>query len=117
MRAKFRLLGHILTIYRLFRLFVGKFSGFKFLQAPSEKGSPALDNNATYIYEAEDDLDQCLYYLRTLSNILRWSSDSMWTTLSEKTILTDRANPTLYRISKYLFSLERSNILTRSSGP
>lgn len=76
-----------------------------------------MDSNATYVYEAEDDLDQCLYYLRTLSNILRWSSESMWTTLSEKTILTDRANPTLYRISKYLLSPERSSILTESSGP
>lgn len=77
---------------KLFHIFVEKFSTFKFLQT-----SP--DNNIIHIYNDEDDLDQCLYYLRTLSNILRWSSDSLWAILSKNIISTDPAHPALYRIT------------------
>jgi hypothetical protein len=70
--------------YRLFHLFVAKFSGFSFLQTLPE-GSNFLDSDVQ-IYADEDDLDYCLYYLRTLSNILRWSSDSMWAALAQNSI-------------------------------
>lgn len=96
-------LGRLLISRRLFHLFVNKFSEFSFLQAFSEKSSATAENSIIHIYEDEDDLDQCLYYLRTLSNILRWSSDSMWTALSKNTISTDPTKLTLYRISKHLF--------------
>jgi hypothetical protein len=52
------------------------------------------------IYASEDDLDQCLYYLRTLSNMLRWSSDGMWAALAQNSISTDSSHQSLYRISK-----------------
>jgi len=55
-------------------------------------------------YNEEDDLDQCLYYLRTLSNILRWSSDNMWAALAENTISTDPSYRALYRISEFSMS-------------
>lgn len=51
-------------------------------------------------YAEEDDLDQCLYYLRTLSNILRWSSDNTWAALADNTISTDPSYRDLYRISE-----------------
>jgi len=54
-------------------------------------------------YSEEDDLDQCLYYLRTLSNILRWSSDNMWAGLADNTISTDPSYRALYRISQFTF--------------
>lgn len=65
-----------------------------------------LDNNV-YIYQDEDDLDQCLYYLRTLSNILRWSSDNMWAALAENTISTDKTYRALYLTSKYSLSMRK----------
>lgn len=52
-------------------------------------------------FGSDDDFDQCLYYLRTLSTMLRWSSDSMWAALAENTILIDTSHPSLYRISEF----------------
>ena len=89
-----------LTYFRLFHLFVAKFSTFEFLQAAPEGHSQFLDGHAQ-MHSEEDDLDQCLYYLRTLSNIFRWSSDGMWAALAENTISTDASHRSLYRISEY----------------
>lgn len=92
----------LLTCARLFHLFVAKFSVFGFLQTVTEapKITPAVLDSGIHLYTEEDDLDQCLYYLQTLSNILRWSSDSMWAALEENTISTDRSHQSLYRISE-----------------
>jgi hypothetical protein len=92
----------MLITFRLFHLFVGKVSEFEFLQTSPEQGSTAVDNSSIQIYKDEDDLDQCLYYLRTLSNVLRWSSDNMWAILSRTVISTDPTHVSLHRISKYL---------------
>jgi hypothetical protein len=89
----------MLTRVRLFHLFVSRFSSFSFLQTLPEEGSAFMDSEVQ-IYASEDDLDQCLYYLRTLSNMLRWSSDSMWAALAQNTISTDSSHKSLYRISK-----------------
>lgn len=85
-------------IDKLFHLFVAKFSGFTFLQIPPGNDHSQLTSDLR-IYADEDDLDQCLYYLRTLSNILRWSSDSMWAALAENTISTDTSHRPLFRIT------------------
>ena len=90
---------HVLTKPRLFHIFVSKFSDFDFLQKISENSSSFLDGEVRK-YTDDDDLDQCLYYLQTLSNILRWSSDNMWTALAENTISTDSSHLSLHRISK-----------------
>jgi hypothetical protein len=89
----------MLTNLRLFHIFVSKFSGFDFLQTISEDSSSLLDGEVRK-YTDDDDLDQCLYYLQTLSNILRWSSDNMWAALAENTISTDTSHFSLHLISK-----------------
>lgn len=83
---------------RIFHLFVAKLSKFPFLQTLNGENPTYLDSTVR-LYDVEDDLEQGLYYLRTLSNILRWSSDSMWAALAENTISTDASNKALYRIS------------------
>lgn len=88
--------------FRLFHLFVAKFSGFSFLESMSEEGSASMDKDMQ-IYATEDDLDQCLYYLRTLSNLLRWSSDGMWGALAQNSVSTDSEHSSLGRISKSPF--------------
>ena len=90
----------MLTCFRLFHLFVAKFSAFEFLQTAPD-GDTQFPGSHVRMYSDEDDLDQCLYYLRTLSNILRWSSDGMWAALVENTISTDKSHRSLYQISKY----------------
>ncbi|KAL2064802.1 hypothetical protein VTL71DRAFT_3942 [Oculimacula yallundae] len=85
-------------IERLFHLLVSKFSTFKFLQTLTEEGSTYQDSTVQ-TYSSEDDIDQCLYYLRTISNILRWSSDSMWAALAESSVSTNASHPSLYHIT------------------
>jgi hypothetical protein len=85
---------------RLFHLFVAKFSSFGFLQTAPDESSDLMNGNV-HLYADGDDLDQCLYYLRTLSNMLRWSSDSMWAALTENSISTDKSQLSLYKISLY----------------
>lgn len=89
----------LLTFNRLFHLFVAKFSSYTFLHTSYENASTAahLDLRA---YNDEDDLDQCLYYLQTLSNVLRWSSDNTWSTLAHNTISTEKTHQYLYQISE-----------------
>jgi hypothetical protein len=40
----------------------------------------------TMEFKSTDDLDLCLYYLRTLSNIYRWAPDAFWDMLARRTI-------------------------------
>lgn len=56
-------------------------------------------------YTEDDDLDQCLYYLQKLSNVLRWSPDVTWAALARNVISTDRSHPLLYHISKMLMKV------------
>jgi hypothetical protein len=53
-------------------------------------------------YGEDDDLDQCLYHLQKLSNVLRWSPDATWAALARNIISTDKSHPSLYLISKLL---------------
>lgn len=102
----------MLTCTRLFYLFVMKFSSFDFLQSLPGAGPDGLDNKFEQ-YGSEDDIDQCLYYLRTLSNMLRWSSESMWAALADNNISTEKAaHPSLHRISMFMskFSWYFSNV-------
>ena len=91
---------------RLFHLIVAKFSSFGFLQTAPDESSDLMNRNV-HVYTNSDDLDQCLYYLRTLSNMLRWSSDSMWAALAENSISTDKSHLSLYKISLYPHPLHK----------
>ncbi|KAM3070867.1 hypothetical protein ACMFMG_009784 [Clarireedia jacksonii] len=91
-------LQSLLGIDKLFHLFVGKFASYKFLQSKFEDASTSALHNLR-VYRDEDDLDQCLYYLQTLSNILRWSSDNTWAALAHSTISTEQSHRPLYQIT------------------
>ena len=60
---------------RLFNLFAKKLLSFQFLQGPGMRdanGSP----NHRHKFTPEDDLDVCSYYLQTLSNVLKYSTEA-----------------------------------------
>ncbi|KAI1005338.1 Protein dopey [Podosphaera aphanis] len=78
-------LQNLTGIEKLFHIFVIKFSQFDFLQRLPRDPKDSLKED-TLIYRGEYDLDQCLYYLRTLSNVLRWSSESAWAALAMNNI-------------------------------
>ncbi|EPE29628.1 hypothetical protein GLAREA_00788 [Glarea lozoyensis ATCC 20868] len=87
MTAKMWLQG-LTGLDKLFNLIIRKLGNFECLQRSSltETNSTTV---SSHIYTQEDDLDQCFYYLQTFSNILRWSSDSMWAALAQNTITAE----------------------------
>jgi hypothetical protein len=80
-------------------VFVAKFAEFNFLHSAFTEEEPEKLSTTT-TYSEYDDLDRCIYYLQSISRILRWSSDAMWLALAENMISTDQSNKALYRISK-----------------
>ena len=51
-------------------------------------------------FDSSDDLDLCLYYLRTLSNIFRWAPDALWDILARQTLPAEDYQPALSDISE-----------------
>ncbi|KAI6780146.1 Protein dopey-like protein [Emericellopsis cladophorae] len=76
-------LSNMIGIDRLFLIMVQKFCEVKFLSTLrdgiTQSGVP--DSRP---FGEEDDLDLCLYYLRTLSNVLRTCGDVAWAVLASK---------------------------------
>ncbi|KAG9233240.1 Dopey, N-terminal-domain-containing protein [Amylocarpus encephaloides] len=91
-------LQNMVGLDKLFYAFVAKFAAFNCLQTASPDVPRYFDGDSR-LYTPEDDLDQCLYYLQTLSNVLQWSTDSTWTTLAENTIAPDAGDHFLLRIA------------------
>ncbi|CAD6445829.1 e8679990-bd5e-40c7-a6c3-f2e7f1fc801a [Sclerotinia trifoliorum] len=91
-------LQSLVGIDRLFHIFVAKFSSYSFLYTNFEDAGTTAHHNMR-IYTDEDDLDQCLYHLQTLSNVLRWSSDTTWAALAHNSISTDRSHRSLFQIT------------------
>lgn len=88
---------------RLFHLFVAKLASFDFLQSNAAENDIHNGFGPEKKYTADDDLDQCLYYLRKLSNVLQWSPDATWAALAHNVISTEKNNLSLFRISKLVF--------------
>ncbi|KAI0154767.1 putative regulator of reproduction dopa [Xylariaceae sp. FL1272] len=77
-------LNTMVGIEKLFLVFVTKISQLKFLRTVSS--SVASTAGKSVSFSDDDDLDLGLYYIRTLSNILRWAPDSMWGVFATRTI-------------------------------
>ncbi|OLN88802.1 Protein dopey [Colletotrichum chlorophyti] len=99
-------LNSLVGIDKLFLVFVRKFSALKFLRATRDIGSAAASTAST-TFSADDDLDLCLYYLRTLSNVFRWAPDVIWAVLASTTLTVDGEHPEVAQMSKYSSSPER----------
>ncbi|KAF5970745.1 dopey [Fusarium coicis] len=75
-------LNTMLGIDRLFLLFISRLSGVPFLQTLTQNDEKPNQDSLSFSEDA--DLDLCLYYLRTFSNILACAGDISWTVLSSK---------------------------------
>lgn len=84
---------------RLFRILASKFLELPFLRTQTETAGGRTKFTPT------DDLDLGLYYLRSLSNILRWAPDTLWAVLAKKTVASDSEYPHLAEISKLSLSI------------
>ncbi|KAI9846884.1 MAG: hypothetical protein M1837_003496 [Sclerophora amabilis] len=77
-------LQNLPSIERVFHLFVRKFLANALFQ--SSKDSSGIGIDKASILEESIDVENLTYYLQTLSNILRWSTDDTWSILAKKTV-------------------------------
>ncbi|KAJ2906076.1 hypothetical protein MKZ38_003113 [Zalerion maritima] len=91
-------LHNMVGVDRLFEVFVTKLSELHFLQTISGTGETASFAQAVD-FSVDDDLDMCLYYLRTLSNIFRWAPDMFWYVLASAHVTIDDNQMHLRRIT------------------
>ncbi|KAF3762470.1 putative regulator of reproduction dopa [Cryphonectria parasitica EP155] len=71
----------------VFYILTSQFVQLPFLVMPSERMSASHEEPE--LFTEDDDLDLCIYYLRTISNIFRWAPDAIWGILATKTIYAD----------------------------
>jgi hypothetical protein len=90
---------------RFFHLFVARLASFDFLRNAAAENDIQNGLDTKQRYAEDDDLDQCLYYLQKLSNVLRWSPDATWAALARNVISTDKSHPSLYLIGKLLVEI------------
>lgn len=70
---------------RVFLIFISKFAELPFLRRPLGSGDTTNPSPTVQLSE-DDDLDLCFYYLRTISNVLRWAPETIWTVLDRTTV-------------------------------
>ncbi|KAJ1331246.1 Dopey-like protein [Microdochium nivale] len=88
-------LRNMVGIEKLFLIFVDKFSAFTFLHGT--KVSPKTPKLLSANLNDDADLDLANYYLRTLSNVLRWAPEAFWGVLATRII--EHPDPSLIKIT------------------
>ncbi|KAL2134374.1 hypothetical protein VTI74DRAFT_365 [Chaetomium olivicolor] len=86
-------LHSLIGMDKLFGILVAKFSELPFLRRRqgSKPGSSP--------FAEDDDLDLALYYVRCLSNVLRWAPEGAWATLAKRLVKSDAYRPSLSEIT------------------
>lgn len=85
----------------MFCIFTSQFVQLPFLRATPGEADAAHEPKE---FTEDDDLDLCIYYLRTISNVFRWAPDAIWGILATKAVSPEEF-PGLSEISKLLGSL------------
>ncbi|KAK4239834.1 hypothetical protein C8A03DRAFT_42613 [Achaetomium macrosporum] len=86
-------LNSLVGIDKLFGIFITKFSELPFLRRGQESKSCPRD------YTEDDDLDLALYYVRSLSSVLRWAPEPAWAVLAKRPVRSDACYPPLSEIT------------------
>jgi hypothetical protein len=81
---------------RLFGIFISKLSELPFLRR--RQGS--ITGPTTHFTE-DDDLSLALYYIRSLSSVLRWSPEAAWAVLAKRFVRSETFQPPLSEISTF----------------
>lgn len=69
---------------RLFLLFASKISAVSFLRSTRDATSTDELDGSPQQFSEDDDLDLCLYYLRTMHNVLSCTGQIPWTIMGSK---------------------------------
>ncbi|KAI9808458.1 MAG: hypothetical protein M1827_007241 [Pycnora praestabilis] len=77
-------LQNLPSIDRVFDFLINRLLTFKLLPTAAVRESSTRNGDLTP--SISEDLGECLYFTRTLSNILRWSSHNIWFSLANDTV-------------------------------
>ncbi|AEO66016.1 uncharacterized protein THITE_2113735 [Thermothielavioides terrestris NRRL 8126] len=86
-------LNSLIGMDKLFGIFFSKFTELPFLRRRQESKSGSSQ------FIEEDDLSLALYYVRTLSSVLRWAPEAVWAVLAKRSIKSDACQPPLSEIT------------------
>jgi hypothetical protein len=89
-------------------VFASKFSGLSF----STSHVASSGNTASLRLTDDDDMDLCLYYLRTLSNVFKWAPDGIWAVLASKSVTVDEGRSPMFSNSKLIVLVDWQHPLT-----
>ncbi|KAJ8130775.1 hypothetical protein O1611_g2851 [Lasiodiplodia mahajangana] len=78
-------LNNVVGIEKLFLVFVTKISELRFLRT-LPKTMNSTTSTVSVGFSDDDELDLGLYYIHTLSNVLRWAPDALWGVLATRII-------------------------------
>lgn len=79
----------------MFLIFASRFLALDYLHLPKQG-----DAHGTRQLTSDDDLDLGIYYLRTLSNVLRWAPDSFHAILARRTLSAGDGHSGISKISR-----------------
>lgn len=116
-------LGHLIGMDKLFAVFVGRFSELGFLRRGQQQHSNGSEGSEKVgsggkgadgekegegegqggDFGEDDDLGLALYYVRTLSNVLRWAPEAAWGVLAKRFLRVGDYEPSLGEISMFFF--------------
>lgn len=85
-------LNSMVGIDRLFLLFSSKISHLSFLRNIRTATSADELDTTSRLFSESDDLDLCLYYLRTMHNVLRSTGEVPWTIMGGKHVSANGDN-------------------------
>ncbi|KAK3355856.1 Dopey, N-terminal-domain-containing protein [Neurospora tetraspora] len=88
-------LSSLVGIDKIFNIFVSKFAELSCLR----RQTTSAEAKEVHKFSEDDDVELAVYYLRSLSNVFRFTPDSIWAFLAKKTIRPDSYFPSLSEIT------------------
>ncbi|TPX15392.1 uncharacterized protein E0L32_004372 [Thyridium curvatum] len=87
-------LNSLMGVEKMFLIFASRFLALDYLHLPKQG-----DAHGTRQLTSDDDLDLGIYYLRTLSNVLRWAPDSFHAILARRTLSAGDGHSSISKIT------------------
>ena len=71
----------LITSIRIVELLIKRIRTIPFAGRTSNTAQESFDENVVQFFQTDDDHDECVYYLRMLSDLIRYSPSNIWSAL------------------------------------
>jgi len=95
-----------IILNRLSDMFIGRFLAINFVGMDVIAG----EEIGEFSHFEYDEVDDCLYYIRVLSNVLRYASSLMWETFAEANIAKCANGAAVLEVGKFTDSHPQSGL-------